>query len=495
MKHWLTILALMFSLSVMAETVSYTITSRTSVRSEGDEPIGSYAAYEQSNTSGKVGQMTAETYTSLTLYGFSGYRIRSVSLKMHSNKTSGAGTLEMYIGDSCVWAIEPDYFESSTWYGEYTNSFVPIQHTFSPAYPVTNNQTIAINIDCLINSLYISSYTIEYDAIPTTPCTVHFATASDTIPDITEANVCEGIALPACSNLDSIWRFLGWTEQPLTTVSTTVPAYYTAGTQYYPAANTTLYALYADKEPVSSQYLVQDTTCQSGDYIIVDKLCKAIPYGTVVNSNYVKAYSIDTIYQNADSLYYIPQSVVRQATVYHIDFFNDSATIYNVLESSYISYPLSSAISLTKVKRPWNYTKIKDNMIVFYHEYLNGHHREWRATWGSSSDDIDSVYFRNQLTYSKLYASILFRAPETDTVPPHYTSYPYGTAVDQVTPDDGIALLPLRIHNPQLLSLQLYSLQGVCILTSTDEYLYLSTLPSGIYILKTPYRSYKIMNQ
>lgn len=498
MKRWVTIFALAIcSLSSMAETVVYTVTSRSEVRADGTEPIGAYAAYQQSSTTGQKGQMTENNYTSLALYGYSGHRIRSVKLMMHSNKSSGAGTLEMNLGDSCVWAIEPAYFSDPAWYGEFTTNFVPVQHRFNPALIISNNQVLTINIDALQSSLYISSYTIDYDSVPVSPCKVSFSAVNGTFPELTETHIGSGILLPDCPDADSSWFFIGWLEQPLVSLSDKCPACYKAATRYYPACNTTLSALYTDTRPKSQQYILQDTTLQSGDYIIVDKLYKAIAIGGPNKDSHLSAQCLDTLYRNEDSLYYLPLSDIPSAAVYHIDFLPDSmATIYNVQEQSYVSYPLSSTTTFTKTaNRQWNYRKAEENMLIFYHNYTSTQYRELRATSGNTWDTIDSVYFANVLQHSTVYANILFSAPQADTgeVTPHYTSYPFGTALKQVTHTDGITITGQLIHNPLQLPIQLFSLQGTPIIQTTNHQLPLSNLPAGVYILRTPCRTYKLM--
>lgn len=498
MKRWAAIFSLAIcSLSLMAETVVYTVTSRSEVRADGIEPIGAYADFQQSSNTGQKGQMTENNYTSLALYGYSGYRIRSVKLMMHSNKSSGAGTLEMNLGDSCVWAIEPAYFSDDTWYGDFTTTFVPIQHWFTPALIITGNQVVTINIDALQSSLYIASYTIDYDPVPTSPCTVSFASVNSVIPPLTETRIGSGILLPECPDADSTWFFIGWLEQPVLSLSDQCPACYKANTRYYPDCNTTLTALYTDTRPTSQQYILQDTTLQSGDYIIVDKLYKAIAIGGPNKDNHLYAQCLDTLYRNEDSLYYLPLSDIPSAAVYHIDFLPDSmATIYNVQEQSYVSYPLSSTTTFTKTaNRQWNYKKAEENMLIFYHNYTSTQYRELRATTGNTLETIDSVYFANVIQHSSVYANILFAAPQadTDSVTPHYTSYPFGTAITQVTHTDGIILTEQLIYNPLQLPIQLFSLQGTPIIQTTHNQLPLHNLPAGIYILKTPCRTYKLM--
>ncbi len=498
MKQWITIFLLAFCpLSLIAETVVYTVISRSELRTDGTEPVGAYAAYQQSGNTGQKGQMTENNNTSLTLYGYSGVRIRSVTLMMRSNKSSGAGTLEMAVGDSCVWAIEPHYFSDEEWYGEFTTAFVPIQHRFNPALVISNDQIVTINIDALQSSLYISSYTIEYDSVPLAPCKVSFSAVNGSIPERTETHIGAGILLPDCPDADTNWFFIGWLEQPITAHSDTCPAFYKANTRYYPYSDTELYALYSDTKPITRQYLLQDTVLQSGNYIIVDKLYRAIATGEPDSRGHLSALCLDTLCKNEDSLYYLPASCITSDAVYHINFLPDSmATICNVQEKSYVAYPLSSTTALTKTpNRMWNYRKVQENMLVFYHDYTAEQHRELRATSGFLMENIDEVYFANLLQQSAVYACILFAAPDTASVEktPLYTSCPFGTALPKVIPSDGVIITEQQIQNPLQLSLQLFTLQGTPVMQTTVGQIALCSLPAGIYILRTPYQSYKLI--
>lgn len=485
------------SLNLMAETVVYSVTSRTSVRPDGIEPVGAYASYSQSAVSGRVGQMTEGSSTSLSLYGFSGVRIRSVSIMMHSNKAAGAGTLEMNLNDSCVWFIDPASFDDDSWHGSYSTSFVPVMHRFSPALMVTGDQVISIHIDALVSSLYVQSYTIEYDQIPPAPCHVSFSVADgQTLPVLTETEAGTGVLLPSCPAVDSLWHFLGWLEQPLMSVTEHCPFYYEQGARYFPSDDVCLYALYTDVEPDSRRQIVQDTTCSSGDYLIVDKLFRAMAVGGMNSEQRVPARRLDSLPKNQDSLYCLPLAAVTPSAVYHIDFLPDSlATIYNVSEQTYISFPSTSSLKLVKTKKEWNYRCAEEGMLVFYHNYTATSWRELRATTGSTLETIDSLWFENSLSHSVFYANILFPAPPQDILSPvcHYTTDPFSTSVKDIAYSDGVIIGNGAILNPQHCLLQIFSLQGTLVTTSSEERLLFATLPQGIYLLRTKYQTHKLL--
>ena len=92
------LLALFFSIL----TATYTVESSTSVALTGTAPVGSEATYSRSGTTGQKGQMTAGNSTTLQLTGWDGCVIDSVVLQMRSNKSAGAGSMTMHIGERTV---------------------------------------------------------------------------------------------------------------------------------------------------------------------------------------------------------------------------------------------------------------------------------------------------------------------------------------------------------------------------------------------------------
>ena len=73
-------------------TATYTLVSTTAVEQTGNAPDNATYTFERTATSGQRGQMTAGNSTTLTLAGWENTTIRSISLEMHSNSKSGAGS-------------------------------------------------------------------------------------------------------------------------------------------------------------------------------------------------------------------------------------------------------------------------------------------------------------------------------------------------------------------------------------------------------------------
>ena len=144
-------------------SATYTPLSSSTLETTGDAPEGSSATY--SNTYGK-NQMTGGNSLTLTLSGYSGYRVSGLLLSMKSNKNSGAGYMTFKVGSTTISSIGTSSglaFNNSDWYGSYSQTYVPIRPTVTATE--VNNQNLVLSINCTSNSLYFGSLTVDY-AVP-----------------------------------------------------------------------------------------------------------------------------------------------------------------------------------------------------------------------------------------------------------------------------------------------------------------------------------------
>lgn len=147
--------------------VSYTVLSKNEILPSGEVPIGSQVAFE--STYNRRNQLVAGTSATLTLSGVEGIKIRSITLYMHSNKSSGAGSLTVLNGTAPVWTIDNAPFNSPLWNGNYTSDTTSVFHLF--VTPVECANQLQITISASINSLYILRYDIEYEPTISPPVT------------------------------------------------------------------------------------------------------------------------------------------------------------------------------------------------------------------------------------------------------------------------------------------------------------------------------------
>ncbi len=491
MKRYVLLLLLMCLgvsevLAAGLKAVKYIVTSKTSVLAEGDEPIGSMATFEQTGA-GQKGQMTAGNSTTFLLTGLNGIRLTQITLEMRSNKESGAGSMQITVGDQSLCTLSDAPF--AAWYGGYTNSFVPITveaaggYTFLPIEEGGDGTTLQIYIEASENSLYIASYTLLYSTEPAKPYTVHFQTNStEQVVSLTEEAIGVGVALPDCNAADSIWSFKGWTAETIAETDKVelLPTIYEAGERFYPVEDTQLYALYTDKKESVSNVWVQDTIFESGYYLIADSLCQKIAIGDVTKGK-VPAADINLRKTTEERLHIYPNADYDADMVYYIDFLPDSmATIQHVTTERYVGYPAKVASNLTADTAYWNYRVTPLKQVQFYHPYDSETYRYFVAI---SNSNVTEYYWSCNVAHHTHYANILFNIMDAPIATPdaRYTSFPLGTnlvAVDMLQ----LMYMPWGIKNEAGKPLSLYTLDG-CLLMTTCGDIYFDTLQSGYYLM------------
>ncbi len=163
----LTLLLLMMGKIGLGQTATYTIASTSSVTTSGTAPSGSSATF--SNTYTTKEQLTAGKVATLTLSGYAGYKITSIVLNMKSNTSTGAGGMTVVAGSTTIFSIpSATAFNNASWYGAWSSTYVNLTKTPS-AYDIITGQDVVFTITCSTNSLYITSYTITYEPVSTTP--------------------------------------------------------------------------------------------------------------------------------------------------------------------------------------------------------------------------------------------------------------------------------------------------------------------------------------
>lgn len=514
-KSFLLLCALFVGASLFAQTqtVVYTIASRTTVRVDGTEPAGAMAQYTQSATTGKVGQLTNGNYAILSLTGFGGKYIQSITFSMHSNTSSGGGEVLCLQNDSSIATLEGNTFED--WYGGYSTAFVPLTLRFRPRFQMATGATLNLQVDSWENSLYIESYTIVYSDAPGEAYQVSFETGTpQTLAPLTESAEGSGIVLPALDDIDTTWFFLGWMDYPLPTL-TQRPEYSRAGTTFYPLQNTTLYALWSNRQFGVGAVGDQAVQFVSGDYYLVKNEYEdlyVMPVGTIDRTDPFNSRihsRVVTIEQTPDSLYQLPSiDHMPEEAVYRLEFSDpDSVTLFNVSADSYISYNQTKPqVSLTETPAEflnypelvalhpvlkWNYKVCAHHTLALYHQYL-GYDQPSVFTTASvavGGGEFETVFetYRTSLEImaQRGNALILFPVPNSETVEEDvsYTSYPLGQmAVPEIK--DDFVLTAHGFTNPQQHFWQLFTVTGVCVASGNGDGSW-AQFPSGLYLLRS----------
>lgn len=162
-----------------ATDVTYTVSSTSAVTTSGTAPTGSSATY--ASTYSTKYQLTSGNSMTLTLSGYSGKKITGITLSMKSNTSKGSGSLSVKAGTTTIASISDDAFNSSSWYGAWSTSFVDVNVSMSnDSYAIQNGENVVITIAATANSLYCQSFKLSYaDA----------SGGGSTTPSITASNV------------------------------------------------------------------------------------------------------------------------------------------------------------------------------------------------------------------------------------------------------------------------------------------------------------------
>lgn len=154
-------------------TVTYSVSSDGKLTVSGVEPSGSTVEFTFSNKSTEVEgfKLGSGCNAILSLRGYHGYIVKSLTLKMHSNapttKNKGAGTFSFKHGDNVVAAITKakefkDWYNMTAYTNQYTNVRVLFNDAYADGFTVAENSDLTITMAATVNALYIQSYTITY---------------------------------------------------------------------------------------------------------------------------------------------------------------------------------------------------------------------------------------------------------------------------------------------------------------------------------------------
>ena len=149
---------------------TYTVTSASAVSASG-APTSAGATFSNTYTNNKE-QITASNSQTLTLSGYDGYVIKGLTLTMHSNGSSGAGTLSVNVGSTSIAAISSatgfNSWGDNTSYGtDYRDVHITLSNDNQT---VGTGQNIVIVISGTTNSLFCSTFKLCYEQAAVTQC-------------------------------------------------------------------------------------------------------------------------------------------------------------------------------------------------------------------------------------------------------------------------------------------------------------------------------------
>jgi hypothetical protein len=149
-------------------TVTYTSTSSSGGvvamdETETGDAWGGTASCQNTYTS-TFNQITRGNSLTYTInVGSVATSFSQMVLSMHSNSSKGAGYLQYSIDGGTTWVdivSNTAAFNTSSWYGAWTTSFVNVTKTFSATAPA--NGTLMIKLTATTNSLYCTAITLSW---------------------------------------------------------------------------------------------------------------------------------------------------------------------------------------------------------------------------------------------------------------------------------------------------------------------------------------------
>ena len=389
-------------ISILSAT--YTITSSSSVEESGNIPVGSEATYSRSGTTGRVGQMTAGNSTLLVLDNWGGIEIDSIALEMRSNKTAGAGSLNVSIGEDVVCKIKDADFSDKNWNGDFSDEWCRISRWIGEKVGI--GEQIKILIQASKNSLYVNSYTIYYTLPEPEAYTVSFVSGIGLeIPNSTEKSPLSGITLPCIKDtLD--WTFIGWSESEVLE-SDSCPRIWQADEVYYPASHCKLWAVYTNER---SQEAISNYV--SGEYALVNTFWSRAMVGGIedgmVSTRDVELSITETSYALLDK--------VTDDMVYAVNFLTDSTlTIENIANEEWIGY---NEKGLDDSQKVWHYHILSDQSLCI-------HQPQGVLFWGFGADAMQEyvVVYNAKVDWTLMQADGL-RLFDIQNM--YFTTWPFG---------------------------------------------------------------------
>ncbi|MDY2943573.1 MAG: chitobiase/beta-hexosaminidase C-terminal domain-containing protein [Paludibacteraceae bacterium] len=169
--------------NLWAESVTFTVTSTTTVSTSGTAPDGSSATFKNTYTTKE--QLTGGNSMTLTLTGYAGCTITGITLSMKSNSSKGAGYLSVKAGTTTLASIGSSSsglnFNNAAWHGAWSTSYVDVTPTMSNnSYVIQTGEDVVIVIGATANSLYCQSFTITYEPSSTPAATLSTIAISGT---------------------------------------------------------------------------------------------------------------------------------------------------------------------------------------------------------------------------------------------------------------------------------------------------------------------------
>lgn len=338
----------LYVLPLHAKQITVSVEAYNRAVAEGDDSEILTISYIQKQKTAYKCRLSEGDSAILRIEGLPESVIHNVTLSMRSNKTSGAGSMQLRIGGQTVWQIADASFASDHWHGSFSDTYVPVSHSLN--HP---SGTLELVIVSSQNSLYFNSLTIDYILSAPSPHTVTLDCGTGAMYWLTETAAGAGVLLPSPDPVNDDWRPIGWTETSISQ-QTECPLFYASGDYCFPARDMRLYALYRSDNGL--QTLAPDTSFSSGEYAIVS----GEPFNVVATG----AVSGRAVPVDACELHdgYLLADHAAPYCRYQLSFDGDSVLIYHEASSSWLGH---SDSGLNKMRSRWAWQPAVDGTICF----------------------------------------------------------------------------------------------------------------------------------
>lgn len=159
--------------NLQAESVTYNVVKDDDLGTivQGFGEIPAYSAARFWNDFGDVAgnrynQITKDKSALLELEGWAGCTIKRITFNMCSNRSAGAARF-VVATDNATLFDQTASFASADWYGEWVSFengiYVDVTKEMTVAHKIQEDEFVSITITGTESSLYIHSYTIEYE--------------------------------------------------------------------------------------------------------------------------------------------------------------------------------------------------------------------------------------------------------------------------------------------------------------------------------------------
>lgn len=174
----LLILVLLGGEEAFAESITYRIVEYNAdagafvLSASGQRPVGSYVIFDNeygATRGNRYNQIPRNRAATLWLEGWEGCTVRSVTLSMCSNNTSGTAGLTVATGDLQLFSMRPLPFDAPEWFGHWLSkdlrTYAEITKEMTTRVPVGDDGEVAITLKggTPEGSVYLDAVTIDYE--------------------------------------------------------------------------------------------------------------------------------------------------------------------------------------------------------------------------------------------------------------------------------------------------------------------------------------------